>query len=108
MILEGIQGALVTDPFTKDPGRFVGQRRMSKKEQTEDMLPGDRYTPCTVAAPYHPHLAKAVSRGGIKQIGEYVYATSPDAALASISSKSKPKPKAKSEKAQTSKEKGNE
>jgi len=108
MVLEGVQGTLVTDPHSDIANRYVAQTRKSLEQRKAAKSHGDRYVPCTIAAEYHPHLVKAVSRGTLKQLGEYVYADSSADALASVSSKSKPKPKAKSEKAETSKERGNE
>ena len=104
MILEGVQGVLVTDPHAMLPQRYVGQIKKSYEECLAASNPSEVYNTCQVALLYHPHLVKAASQGSLKQIGDFVYAESADEALASISSK----PKTRSKKAETSKEKGNE
>ena len=108
MVLEAVAGVLVSDPHTEVPNRYIGQTKKSYEECLKADTFVEMFTPGRAVRKYHQHLVKAVSRGALKQLGEYVYADSPDDALASISSKSKPKPKAKSEKAEPSKERGNE
>ena len=108
MVLEAVEGVLVSDPHTEVPNRYIGQTKKSYEECLKANTFVDMFTPGKSVKKYHPHLVKAVSRGALKQLGEYVYADSPADALASVSSKSKPKPKAKSVRAESSKEKGNE
>ena len=106
MIVEGVEGCLVTDPSAQDPTRYAGMTRKPLEER-KNLASGQRHTPRKVAMLYHPHLVKAVSKGSLKQFGAYVYANSSTEALASVGSKSKAKPKARSEKAETHTEKGN-
>jgi hypothetical protein len=104
MMLEGVKGLLVTDPYSGDALRYVGQVKKSYEECQKASCFVECFDPEKAVKEYHPYLVKAVSRGSLKQFGNFVYAESADEALASISSKPKPKPK----KAETSKEKGNE
>jgi hypothetical protein len=108
MVLEGLSGVLVTDPHTDLPDRYVGQIRKPLEERKAATCRADRYTTCTVAVPFHHHLLKAVKRGTIRQIGEYVYADSASEALTKSAPKptrSKPKPQTPIK--ETPKEKGN-
>lgn len=104
MILEGVEGLLVSDPFAGDALRYVGQIRKSYEECQSASCFAECFKTERVVKEYHPDLVKAVSRGSLNQVGGFVYAESADEALASISSK----PKTRSKKAETSKEKGNE
>ena len=105
MILEGVKGSLVTDPFAGDALRYVGQAKKTYEECQAAPCFAECFLPEKTVKEYHPYLVKAVSRGSLKQIGDFIYAESADEALASISSKPKPK----SKKTETSsKEKGNE
>lgn len=74
MVLQGIKGALVTDPHNE--ARFVSQKRVDRKNSNF----ADRYQPETKAYPHHPHLAKAVSKGQLKLLAT-VMANSAEEAL---------------------------
>lgn len=100
MVLEGICGALVSDPSSSDPHMIVGMRRKSKDEMKEGENAANAYVPRKQVCAYHHHLLSAVAKGDLTQHGDYILAESWAEADEKANKKSKSQ-------LQPSKEKGN-
>jgi len=92
IIVEGVKGALVADPVSSDPNRYVGQMRRNLPDGVVPMSAADRYEPIVVACEHHSHLLKAVKNGTLKQHGGPILAEDVGAALAAFNKKPAPPP----------------